>query len=163
MKPVFKLSIFAPICVTAALALSACSKPDTPETLIVGDWKQAEVLVIEQAGVAVSMKDGAVSYAKDGSSKGTMVMSIGGLPDELANYNINTTGTWRIEENMLVEAIVDAQVTSASGSPQAAAIASQVQVGMLAQAEASSEIRDLTKAVLVVHQPETDTTMTFKR
>lgn len=90
-------------------------------------------------------------------------MSIGGLPDELANYNINTTGTWRIEENMLVEAIVDAQVTSASGSPQAAAIASQVQVGMLAQAEASSEIRDLTKAVLVVHQPETDTTMTFKR
>jgi len=106
MRAVFKPSIFAPICVSVALTLGACSKADTPETLIVGEWTQAEVLTIEQAGVAVSMKDGTVNYAKDGSSKGTMVMSIGGMPDELANYNISTTGTWRIEENMLVEAQV---------------------------------------------------------
>lgn len=163
MKPVFKPSIFALICVTVALALSACSKSDTPETLILGDWKQAEAITIDQAGVSVSMTDGTVSYAKDGTSKGTMAMSIGGMPEEFANYNINTTGKWRIEDNMLVESLVDAKVTSASGSPQAAAIATQMKAGMLAQAEGKSEIRELTKASLIVHQPEVDMTMTFKR
>ncbi|WP_427453680.1 hypothetical protein [Litorimonas sp. WD9-15] len=162
MKPFFKPSILKTVLVTSAIALGACSKA-TPETLIVGDWKQGAPITIEEAGTTVSMTDTNITYAADGTSKGDVQMTLSGVPADFASYMISTTGTWKIEDGMLIEGISDIDVKPGSNAAQAIAIAAQMETAMAAEVESRSEIKTLTKDSLVVYQAETDLTMNFTR
>ncbi len=162
MKSFFKPKVFVALSAVAVLAVSGCSEK-TPEQLILGDWKQVEAVTIDESGTSVTIKDTTLSYLKDGSSKGTMSMSLAGLPDDLANYDITTTGTWKIEDGILIETLTDASVSNPANSPQGNEIAGQMEAGMKGQPEGRSEIKELTKSSLVVYQKETDLSLSFTR
>ena len=162
MKPFFKSSLMTATLVTTAIALGACSKA-TPEKLIVGNWNQSTPIVMDQAGTSVTMSDASVTYSADGTSKGGVEMTLGGVPADFASYTIATTGTWDIEDGFLVETVSEVDVTPGSQSPQAAAIATQMKSAMSAQPESRSEIKTLTKESLVVYQEDADLTMSYNR
>lgn len=162
MKPFLKPSFFITISAVAGLALSACSEK-SQEQLIVGDWTQAKAITVEEGGASITMKDGLITYSQDGTSKGTMSMTLKDLPEDIGNYKILTTGNWRIEDGILVEGLDDASVSNPANTPQGNDIAKQIEAGMEGQPEGRSAIKELTKSSLVIYQEETGLSLSFTR
>lgn len=167
MRVVFPPRLLTGCALAFTISLSACSKAadtaDTPEALLVGSWTQSAPLTLQDSGINISMTDGFVTYAADGSSNGGMSMNLEGLPENISKFDIKSNATWRIEDGFLIENMVTANVSSIGGSPQGDMMASEMEAAMQSDVEARSEILSLTKDELVVYQAETDLTMKYKR
>lgn len=147
----------------ASLTLSACGASQAPEELIIGDWVQTKSVSIDDSGVSLDISDSTIRYLSDGTSQSSARLKIGNVPEALSTYQVDTAGTWRIEDAALIEGVTTAIVKSTSGNPQAAGIARQMQETIISAEETSAEILALTKTQMTLREAETNYVIRFEK
>lgn len=165
MRIFFRTGLIVGCGLAVAMTLGACSdtSAENPEALLVGAWTQSAPITMEESGVTISMTNGYVTYAKDGTSNGGLSMRFEGLPENMSKFDITSDATWRIEDGVIIENMVNANISSKAGSPQGEMMAAEMENVMREEAESRSVIKSLTKSELVIYQAETDLTLTYSR
>ena len=147
----------------SAVALSACNVTGSPDELIVGDWTQVKTISIVDAGVSLKISESATRYLSDGTLQSSARLKIENVPETLSTYDVKSVGTWKIEKSKLIESIADVDVTTASGTPQATAIARQMTETILTAEPSSVDILALTKTQMTLRETEANYTIRFER
>lgn len=149
---------------SAALLLAACSsEPQTQAEMLVGEWEQTEPTVMTQGGQSVTLSDAEITYKADGTSEGSAVMTLAGVPDDMAGFRIVASSTYTLADGVITETITNGTVEALGTNPQAQQIATMIQGGMASTPASSSTIVTLTEDTLVLRQDETGVSTTYSR
>lgn len=164
MRPVFKSKVIMTLSVIFAFFSNVCAHAaEISENHIFGDWIQAETIMIEQGGMSVILRDTMISYDRDGTSSGSLIMVLEGLPKDLASYKISTTREWRIEDGFLIDSPSETTVESLYNTTRANILAAHIETGLEAQSEVKNEIKALTVSSLILFSGKSGMTFEFVR
>lgn len=150
---------------TAAALLTACGSgaPKTQAQLLIGEWDQAEPVVISQNGSTLSLTDGELDFYKNGTSDSEGLLTFQDVPAQIAAYRIRSTANYVLNGSTLSETTTNLSVMPVDSNPDSLQMASGL-TNMMGTVETSSlEIVSIDKDRLVMRDPKSDVVMTYNR
>jgi len=150
---------------TAAALLTACGSgaPKTQAQLLIGEWDQAEPVVISQSGSTLSLTDGELDFHKNGTSESEALLTFQDVPTAIASYKITSKANYMLNGSTLSETTTDLSVEPIDSNPDSLKMASGL-TNMMRTVETSTlEIVSIDKDRLVLRDPKSDVLMTYNR
>lgn len=160
------MRILATVIIMAAAALLfSCGfeRPLTQAELLIGQWDQVGSVTVSQDGQEVTISDGEGEYRTDGTSLGEVTVTVAGLPKNLNSYKIISETSYILENNMLRETIIGAQVRAVGNTQEAAQVAALIQTSLMQTPSSQTIILTLNKDTLVVKEIKTGAEVTYRR
>lgn len=149
----------------SAAVLTACGTgdPKTQADLLIGEWEQTAPISMTQQGQTIIFSDGEVEYKKDGTTEGENIMTLQGMPENMARYKMAAQARYTLENGVITDTITGGTVTALGDSEDARQLATQMQSVFTQTPPSRSTIVTLTDDTLVLRETMTGTEMTYKR
>lgn len=149
----------------SAAFVTACGDgaPKTQAELLLGEWDQSAPATVTQQGQTIVFTDGEVEYKSNGTSEGETVMTLGGVPEEMASYKMEAVTSYTLKDGVITDQFTVGTVTPVNANEQSNQLAAQMQAMLPQTPPSSSTILTLTKDVLVLRENTTGVELTYKR
>jgi len=146
------------------LILTACGSPTTEQQLS-GTWIQDIPTSTTQNGTQVTTLSTVLEFEKDGDVQLRRQIELSGnnLPAEGVGLDIDLSGTWRLEDGVLIQRVEDAWVTPRQTSEIAQSYANQLQDQASQSSTTQKTILVLTREELILQDLETGLTDSYRR
>jgi len=143
------------------LTLAACSADIGPdEALLHGTWLQEGPT---QAGETLLVENAVITYAPDGTSDFTAIMTLtenNGIPER---FTINADVLWTLEETILIRTLNDVTVTPDISTPEGDALAAALADEYRASPPGRLIIEAIDETQLVLLDAATGTNLTYRK
>ncbi|GHA89783.1 hypothetical protein GCM10009069_11170 [Algimonas arctica] len=142
-------------------ALAACSADIGPdETLLYGTWLQEGPT---QAGETLLVEKAVITYAPDGTSDFTAIMTLtenNGIPER---FTINADVLWTLQETILIRTLNDVTVRPDISTPQGDALAAALADEYRASPPGRLIIEQIDDTTLVLLDADSGTNLTYRK
>lgn len=149
----------------AAALLTACGSgaPKTQAELLIGEWDQAEPIVITQNGSALSLREGKLDFRKDGTSESESLLTFRDVPTQIAAYKVASKANYTLNGATLTEMTTNLSVVPIDSNTDSEQMASGLMNMMGAIESSTLTILSIDKDQLVLKDPNSDVVMTYNR